>query len=153
MPGKPLDTSATEALLASAEIGRLATVDADGFPYVVPVQFAWHNGRGYIHGRNGGEKLGNLLACSKVGFEIDAPGSLRVGKEPCNTSTNFSSVIIRGIARIADSLTEKEAALDLLVAKYVPQHTGKAYPDAMLEQTVVIVIEPESCTGKCNSAA
>jgi len=153
MPGKKLDAETTLALLASAEVGRLATVDQDGYPYVTPMQFAFVEGLVYLHSKNGGEKIRNIRACAKVGFEIDVPGNLRTSDTACDTSCDYRSVIVRGTARIVDDAQEKARGLDLLVAKYVPQHAGEPYPDAMLARTVVVVVTPESCTGKYNSAS
>ena len=36
-------------ILASTNIGRMATVDAEGYPYITPVNFAFHEGRVYFH--------------------------------------------------------------------------------------------------------
>ena len=153
MPGKKLDAETTFALLNSVEVGRLATIDQDGYPYVTPLQFAFAEGLLYVHSKGGGEKIRNIRACSKVGFEIDVPGNLRTSDTACDTSCDYRSVIVRGTARIVDDAEEKAHGLDLLVAKYVPQHTGQSYPDGMLSRTVVIVVTPESCTGKYNSAS
>ena len=70
------------------------------------------------------------------------------GDEPCNTNTRFQSVVIRGKAFMVENPDEKRAALDAIVAKHAPRHSGESYPDSMLKMTAVIGVRVESCTGK-----
>ena len=37
-------------VLASTNIGRLATIDSEGYPYITPVNFVFHEGCVYFHG-------------------------------------------------------------------------------------------------------
>ena len=44
-------------LLENTASGVLATLDADGSPYCVPVHFVYVNRKIYIHGLTAGEKI------------------------------------------------------------------------------------------------
>jgi nitroimidazol reductase NimA-like FMN-containing flavoprotein (pyridoxamine 5'-phosphate oxidase superfamily) len=58
----------SEALLLSAQAGRIATVCSDGSPYITPVNYAYEpaTGRGYIHhSAKGGRLLDNLKIHSR----------------------------------------------------------------------------------------
>ena len=147
------DQKAINALLESEQVGRLATTDAQGYPYITPVSFAWADGRIYVHTSVRGERLANLRADNKVGFEVDMQEALVTTDKPCNTSSRYSSVIIRGTAHILEDPAQKLRALEALVAKYIPQHIGKEMPETSIRRTTVIAIEPLSCTGKHHTDA
>lgn len=143
-----LSEADADAFLDSAHVGRLATLGKDGYPYIVPVHFAFMNGMLYFHGLHAGDKLANIAANSNVGFEVDALDSLRHGDAPCDTGTRYTSVIIKGKAAAVEDKDEVIAALDALVRKYAPQHAGGKYPEAMLASTTVVKITPVEKTGK-----
>ena len=62
-----------ERILNSTTIGRLAPSGADGYPYITPVNFVYHDGNIYFHSASKGEKLDNLARDPKVCFEVDIP--------------------------------------------------------------------------------
>ena len=145
----PLSEAQIHDLLATEQVGRLATIGKDGFPYITPVHFVFMEGKLYIHGLAAGEKLKNIEADSRVGFEVEKMLSLIHDDEnPCDTNTEYNSVIIRAVASIVENVDKKTAVLDAIVKKYTPQHTGKTYPANMLKMTGVIELAVQSCTGK-----
>lgn len=142
-------------ILASAHVGRLATMGADGYPYITPVNFVFYQGRIYFHSARAGEKLDNLTRDSRVCFEVDVPlAYLEVDfnpdKVPCRAHQFYHCVIIRGRARIIPEGELKTAALNALVAK----HEGrKAFtpitPDSSgYKACRVVEIKPGKMTGK-----
>lgn len=137
-----------DAFLMQADVGRLGTIGEDGFPYVVPLHFAYVNGHIYIHGLNAGMKMENIAANSKVSFEVDAMDSLRQGDSGCATGTRYTSVIVKGIAEGVTDRAEKIAALNGVVDKYTPQHSGVPFPDKSLDGTGVVRITVLEKTGK-----
>ena len=60
-------------ILAATNIGRLATMDAEGYPYITPVNFVFYGGCVYFHCAPEGEKLANLLRNPRVCLEADVP--------------------------------------------------------------------------------
>ena len=145
----PLSEAHIHRLLETALVGRLATVGDDGYPYVTPVHFVFLQGKIYIHGLAVGEKLRNIAANPRVGFEVEKMISLiHDAENPCDTNTEYESVIIRGSAALQDDPAVKTTVLDAVVRKYTPQHAGKPYPPNMLKMTGVIELVIQSCTGK-----
>ncbi len=72
-----------DRILSLTNIGRLATNGADGYPYVTPVNFVWHERKIYFHSALAGEKLENLARDPKVCFEADIPlAYLDTGHDP-----------------------------------------------------------------------
>ncbi|MEW6262784.1 MAG: pyridoxamine 5'-phosphate oxidase family protein [Thermodesulfobacteriota bacterium] len=144
-------------ILASTNVGRMATLDAQGYPYITPVNFVYHRGRVYFHSSPKGEKLDNLARNPKVGFEVDLPlayieVAFNEAGNPCNTHQCYRSVIIRGTASIVTDGELKLAALNALVAK----HEGHGdFPRVRADNPefkacAVIEIKPESMTGKAD---
>jgi nitroimidazol reductase NimA-like FMN-containing flavoprotein (pyridoxamine 5'-phosphate oxidase superfamily) len=53
------------------ETGRLCSIDKEGFPQIIPMNFVYTNSVIYMHSHPRGEKLENMSRNSKVGFEAD----------------------------------------------------------------------------------
>ena len=144
----PLDAVKIEELLTEEPVGRVASNGADGFPYVTPVHYVILNGKIYFHGLATGEKIQNIRASSLVCFQVDKMRSIIHDDTPCDTNTEYRSVIIRGTAEIVVDNEEKVEVLNAVVEKFTPQHTGKSFSENMLKMTAVVRISPVSCTGK-----
>ena len=90
----------TVALLKRALVGRIGTVDADGTPYVVPLNFVYEDQGKRIHvhrARQSGHLTSNLQFSSKVSFEVDEPGPLvATGDAGCDTDQLYESVVCFG---------------------------------------------------------
>jgi nitroimidazol reductase NimA-like FMN-containing flavoprotein (pyridoxamine 5'-phosphate oxidase superfamily) len=149
------DPKEISRILASTNIGRMATVDREGYPYITPLNFVFHEGCVYFHCAPEGEKLDNLTRDPRVCFQVDVPlAYLEVGfnpeRNPCRTHQLYHSVIIRGLARIVPDGELKTAALNALVAK----HEGNrdfppVAPDALAYKACCVVeIKPERMTAK-----
>ena len=52
-------------------VGRIATIDPDGYPQIIPMNFVFYNNAVYMHSHTRGEKLENMKANPKSGFEVD----------------------------------------------------------------------------------
>ena len=148
MKEHPLTAEQIDSLLDAVQVGHLATLGENGFPYVTPVHFVRMNGRVYFHGLAAGQKLKNLRADSKVCFEVEGPHQFIQADTPCDTNTAYESVIITGHAAVVEDPAVKIAALDAVVAKYTPQHAGAVYPANMLKMTAVVEITISEITGK-----
>lgn len=110
-------------ILDSATIGRMATNGTDGYPYITPVNFVYHQGRIYFHSGPYGEKLDNLARDPKICFEVDIPlAYLDAGFNPRRSVGQlhqfYHCVIIRGKARFVPDGPLKVAALNVLVTKH-----------------------------------
>ncbi|HII04020.1 MAG TPA: pyridoxamine 5'-phosphate oxidase family protein, partial [Candidatus Nitrosotenuis sp.] len=57
--------------LNSEHVGRVASTDKEGFPQIIPMNFVFINEAIYMHSYTRGEKLDNIRANPKVGFEVD----------------------------------------------------------------------------------
>lgn len=137
------------SVLNNAQVGRIATHHENGYPYIVPVHFIVYEEKIYIHGLIKGQKISNLIRNNKVGFEVDEMGAIIPDNEnPCDTNTEFRSVIIWGTARMIEDRELKEKVLHAIVAKLTPQLSHLSFPEKMMKATGIIEITPIETTGK-----
>ena len=110
----------------ATNIGHLGIVTPDGYPRVVPVNFATIDDRIYFHGANHGEKYDAFAAGQKVTFSIDIPLAMipsywRDDAQACRANQFFKSVLVRGRGAIVEDFEEKAAALQALMEKHQPE--------------------------------
>jgi len=149
MKEHPLSVEEISALLLSQPVGNLGTVTPEGFPYITPVHYVVIEDKIYIHGLCAGQKTDYIRANPKIGFEVFKMNGLIHDPElPCETNTDYQSIIILGTAKLINDDALKIQVLDEVVKKYTPQHSGKSYPAAMLKATGVIEITPSETSGK-----
>lgn len=139
-----------DGLLHRADTGRLATINENGYPYVIAMHFVYFNNKIYMHGLPKGQKIDNLKRNSKVCFEVDELFGLLTDniENACDTEAEYNSVVIIGNASLIEDLDYKREVLNNLVEKYTPQLIGKDLPDNMIKGTAVIEVEIVECTGK-----
>ena len=154
MSGTGKDKSMSEAeierLLRKAEVGRLGLY-GDDFPYVVPVNFVYMDGKIYFHGAFKGKKLELIDLYGKVCFEVDAGRAIKPEK-PGDCSFSYRSVIAYGDARLIKKHEKKlfMAAARGLFEKYAASHVPEI-KEEMIEKTQMVEMKIEKMTGKKSS--
>ncbi len=136
-------------------VGRIASIDENGYPQIIPMNFAFVDNTIYMHSFPRGEKLENIKRNQKVGFEVDRELEFLPSyfSHPTNASqadTLYISVVIKGKAVFVDDDEEKALGLNAMMEKYQPE--GHYDPiqnnDIVLDEVAVIKIIPESIKGK-----
>ncbi len=153
--GAELPPEARE-LLDKATYGYLALAAGDdGYPLVVPVNFASQGRDILIHGSHEGEKMRALARDGRATVSVAKAYSLIPShfggrSDACAASQYFVSIVAKGRARLVDSPSEKAEALALLMAKlqpeggYRPVSADDSEYAASIEGTAVIRIAVES---------
>jgi hypothetical protein len=135
--------------------GRIASIDDNGFPQIIPMNFVFLEDSIYMHSHVKGEKIDNIKRNSKVGFEVDKnleflPSYFSDPENAALADTFYISVVIKGKANLVEDKDEKVLALNGLMKKYQPE--GKYQPMtadmSVLERTAVIKIVPKEMNGK-----
>ena len=141
--------------LSSQQTGRISSIDENGFPQIIPMNFVFINDAVYIHSHIRGEKLDNIRRNQKVGFEVDKsleflPSYFSDPTDASLADTLYISVVIKGNASIVSDKEEKTNALNGLMKKYQPEGGYEPIkPDMdVLKGVEVIKIIPESLRGK-----
>jgi len=141
--------------LDKEHVGRIASIDENGYPQIIPMNFVFLDDVIYMHSHTRGEKLENLSRNDKVGFEVDReleflPSYFEDPKDASLADTLYISVVIKGKAEIVKDKNEKTTALNGLMKKYQPE--GKYEPISpemeVLDEVAVIKVTPDSMKGK-----
>lgn len=104
----------TKRILETGTTGVLGVLGDDDYPYTVPVNFAYEDGKIYFHSAVAGHKLDAIERHNKVSFCIIDQDQV----VPEKFTSYFRSVIAFGRARTVTDDRVKQHALDLLVHKY-----------------------------------
>ena len=141
--------------LSSESTGRIASVDKNGFPQIIPMNFVFINDVIYMHCHIRGEKLENIKRNDKVGFEVDRsleflPSYFFDPTDASLADTLYISVVMKGICVIIEDKVEKTLALNGLMKKYQPEGGYEPMNPEMdvLNEVAVIKIVPNTMRGK-----
>jgi hypothetical protein len=135
-----------EQFLSCARVGRLGLCLEDGQPYVVPVGFAYADGKIFFHTCNKGLKMSALKRNADVCFEVD---------EALSDASMFKSVIVFGTAEIISDKERMVPYLQRLIDKYRVPESFDAYMSKPgrnrvkeLEAVRICIITPSKITGR-----
>jgi len=133
-------------ILERNSFGTLALAGDSGYPYAVPVNYAYGHDKIYIHGAPEGHKLDAISQDSKVSFCVVEKDDVI----PEEFNSLFKSAIVFGRARILTDDTEKRYALEKILQKYSSGFIkeGEAYIDAEWDQVAAVEISIEHLTAK-----
>ena len=141
--------------LNKQETGRICSIDKDGYPQIIPMNFVYVNDVVYMHSHVKGEKLENIKQNNKVGFEVDQsleflPSYFTHPKDASQADTLYISVVIKGTGIIVNERKEKTMALNSLMKKYQPEGGYESIsPDmAVVDEVAIIKVIPTTMRGK-----
>jgi nitroimidazol reductase NimA-like FMN-containing flavoprotein (pyridoxamine 5'-phosphate oxidase superfamily) len=155
--------------LNTQPVGRIATIDAEGYPQVIPMNFVYMRANTtcmnsncviksdavYVHYHPIGEKLDNIRRNSQVGFEVDRyicflPSYYFHSSDASQADTLYISVVIKGNALIVEDNIEKANALNALMEKYQKEGRYERLEPNMqsVQEVSVIKIFPREMHGK-----
>lgn len=141
--------------LNQEHVGRISTIDENGYPQIIPMNFVFLNDAVYMHSHPRGEKIQNFQRNNKVGFEVDReleflPSYFEDPKNASLADTLYISIVVKGIASLVTDRDEKTLALNGLMKKYQPE--GRYDPISsdmrVLDGVAVIKIIPKLLQGK-----
>ena len=126
------------SFLNNQAVGRFATIDINGFPQIIPMNFVYVQAEKidnshilkqdaiYMHSYRFGEKIDNIKRNSNTGFEVDQhlaflPSYYFHPSDASQADTLYKSVVIKGQSHIIEDKEEKTLALNSLMEKYQPE--------------------------------
>ena len=135
--------------------GRVASIDKEGYPQVIPMNFVYADGVIYMHSHPFGEKLENIRRNPSVGFEVDQhicflPSYYFHPTDASQADTLYISVVIKGRADIVEEKAEKAKALNALMEKYQKEGRYEALDANMpvVHEVAIIKVTPLDMRGK-----
>jgi uncharacterized protein len=141
-----LSKEATEEILTRGMSGVLAVSGDEGYPYAVPLSYAYESGKIYFHAAGSGHKVDGIQRNDKVSFcVIDQDRVV-----PEDLTTAYRSAIAFGRARIVEEQAVKCHGLELLAKKYSADYPRKGAEaiENKWQVTTVVEIAVEHLSGK-----
>jgi nitroimidazol reductase NimA-like FMN-containing flavoprotein (pyridoxamine 5'-phosphate oxidase superfamily) len=135
-----------EAFLREGVLGYLG-LSVQGQPYVVPLNYAYDEGRILFHCALTGYKLDCIRANPRVCFSVGwQTGRVRehAGIDPCHVDSD--SVVCYGRARIVEAVKERKTLLDLFNRRFDPD--AKPISIQRAAKCGVVEITIEEMTGR-----
>ena len=146
MSAEEMSQREIEQFLSCARVGRIGICLKNKQPYIVPVGYAYADGKIFFHTCNKGLKMNAIRHCTNVCFEVD---------EALSDASMFKSVIIFGKVEIISDKVKMVPYLQKLINKYrVPEKFDKYMSkpgrnrEKELEAVRICLITPKKITGK-----
>jgi uncharacterized protein len=140
------------AFLKSQRVAHVGVVDAEGWPYVIPLVFVYE-GADILYLHNGAHEQSHFWNAVKANprlcLEVDEIGPVHPGKRfACDSSLVYSSVVAFGRVSILEDRERKTWFFDRLLEKYgSPDFKFEpGYP--ALDRIVLYEMQLEIVTGK-----
>ena len=127
----------------------LATVNADGTPYCVPITIVRDGEAIYFHGALAGQKIENLTARPQVSLACVSRAITRQQ----TYSVDYASAIVTGVASLVTEKEEKAHALRILCERHTPEAMDgvEKYIASGIGHAAVVRVTVTSITGKANT--
>lgn len=140
-----LSNDDVEAIMQRCSSGTLACMGDESYPYAVPMNFVYFDGKIYLHSAREGHKIDAIQNNPKVSFAVIAEDNIVSAKY----TSHYRSVIAFGKARIVDG-NERINALLAFTEKYSADRPKEEKVKKATECTeaCIIAIEVEQITGK-----
>lgn len=138
-----------EAIISRSDVCRIALAD-NNIPYIVTMNFGYSGGADrklFFHCARNGRKIDIIRKNNFACFEMDTDHSLKRGREACDFSMKFSSVVGWGNIFIINDDKEKTEGLNSIMQHYTNQ-TGFTYNPDVFEKTIVLKLVIMTMTGK-----
>ncbi|HLO12283.1 MAG TPA: pyridoxamine 5'-phosphate oxidase family protein [Pseudoneobacillus sp.] len=151
------DQEKINSFLQATETGYFG-VSYEDFPYVVPLNYIWYEGKIYFHGTSEGKKMEILKQNPNVCFTVSASYGTMTDPVPAKTDTAYMSVMIFGKVEPLSDTTKATEVMQKMLEKYVPDYYHQPLSQAHLEKyrssmgskTSIVEIKTEIITAKEN---
>ena len=141
--------------LNEQDTGRICSIDKDGYPQIIPMNFVYTNDVIYMHSHTKGEKIENIKRNTKVGFEVDKsleflPSYFTDPVDASQADTLYISIVIKGIGILVSDRNEKTFALNALMKKYQPEgrYDNMRQDMDVIDEVAIIKVTPITMRGK-----
>ncbi|MBN2281929.1 MAG: pyridoxamine 5'-phosphate oxidase family protein [Candidatus Marinimicrobia bacterium] len=142
------DRSKLKEILKSANVVRIAIMDGDK-PYIVPLNYGYHENCLYIHCATEGKKLDLLRHNIHVCFEVEDSVRIIGGEKACKWTTSFRSIIGYGDIEIIEDNQQKIEALKILMSHFGAPHLHE-FDKKNVKITTILKLKITEMTGKAS---
>ena len=134
-------------LLEAGSSGVLALLGDGGWPYAVPLSYAYAARKLYFHCARAGHKLDAVRGEPRASFCVVAQDLV----VPEKYTTHYRSVIAFGRVRILEDGDEKRRGIELLAERFAPDDSAghrRRVVDSEWDNFCVLEFDIEHITGK-----
>lgn len=133
-------------ILKTCTAGVLGVNGDDGYPYTVPMSYAYVDGKIFMHSAKKGHKIDGIKKSNKVTFTVIEKDEV-IQK---TFTTHYRSVSVFGRARLLVDDKEKRNAMEKIADKYSPDYIKESHVEIEKEwdRFCLIEIRIEHMTGK-----
>ena len=148
-PERRLPDEDAKALLKAGTYGILSTVDTEGMPYGVPLNYVYSEAEGalFFHCAINGRKVDCIRRDSRICFTVVGRSDI----DAAHFTTQYASVIVEGRAVFVQEDDEKRLRLRQLCDSLTP---GALRRDAVIEsylpKVAVVRVDLEQISGKAS---
>jgi len=135
-----IDKKEIEGIILKCQWCHVAMVDEDGKPYVIPMNFGYHDETIFLHGAHTGKKIEILRINPEVCINFSTDHLLRFQNEQvaCSWSMKYRSVLCYGKVEFITEPEAKTRALDIIMSQF-SGNQFKYNPPALREVNVFCV--------------
>jgi uncharacterized protein len=135
------DRDAINRLLDNQYVAHVGFIDQDnGLPFVIPMGVARDNDRILIHGSTGSRMMRQIAQGIDLCVTVTQLNAIVVARSAFNSSMNYESVMIFGVARVLED-AEKDLALERITEKLVPGLWNYGRPLVAKEMAATMIVE------------
>ena len=135
------DRDAVNRLLDNQYVAHVGFIDQDNkLPFVIPMGFARDNDRILLHGSTGSRMMRQIAQGIDLCVTVTQLNAIVVARSSFNSSMNYESVMIFGVARVLKE-SEKDIALERITEKLVPGLSKYGRPLASKEIAATMIVE------------
>lgn len=135
------------AILTRGSWGVLSLIGDDGYPYGVPMNYVYRDGRLYFHGAKEGHKLDAMRREPKASFCVVDSDELI----PEEYTTYFRSVILFGRMNIVTDRERMRDIITVMAERFNPDDTSQHRQDVIQREMpplCIMELEIEHMSGK-----
>lgn len=119
-----------EKIIKKCKVCTVGLADIDGTPYVVPMNFGYHDGCIYLHSAPSGTHLDILSRNNRVCINF-VHGQKLVNQHPevaCSYSMRSDSAMCRGSVEFVYDIQEKTRLMNILMGQYTDKEFTYSLP-------------------------
>ena len=135
------DRDAINRLLDNQYVAHVGFIDQDNqLPFVIPMGVARDNDRILLHGSTGSRMMRQIAQGIDLCVTVTQLNAIVVARSSFNSSMNYESVMIFGVARVLED-AEKDIALERITEKLVPGLWNYGRPLVAKEMAATMIVE------------
>jgi nitroimidazol reductase NimA-like FMN-containing flavoprotein (pyridoxamine 5'-phosphate oxidase superfamily) len=134
------DFAELEAFLQANRVGTLAFVGDDGFPYQIPIAYAYAEKNIYLHGSTAAGALRQLADGRNVSFGVHRTNALVLARSAFESSMHYESAVLFGNCSVVAE-AEKIEKLEFVTEFLFPERMSELRKSTPKELAATLLLQ------------